>query len=137
MPQDIVGTEGFTNGVYTRLKDGDRGDDIFDTLEVFMERMATHTHSGADSSSISLNIEKDITELVQGVTLFWTDLGDNNFVATIPVAAGAAYDTSIRKYFLQTAGGYTEFYPTIEKVDAQNYLLYANEALSPIRVVTL
>ena len=67
MPSDISGTEGFTGGAYQIPDDRDKGNDVFDTLEAFMERMANHQHTGQDSKTISLNIAKDQTEFLAGV----------------------------------------------------------------------
>lgn len=137
MPQDITGTETFTNGVYRRPSDGDKGDDIFDVLETFMERIANHSHSGADSRPITLNIQKDIDDFVSGTTIFWSDQGNDVWRAQIAVPSGTTYDASIRKFYLKRGGEFVEFYPTTEKIDAQNMYVFANEALAELRVVTL
>jgi len=137
MAQDIAGTEAFTNGPYTKPTDGDKGDNIFDRLEEFMDRMAAHSHSGADSNSISLNIQKDIEDLVEGSTIFWVDLGSNQFEATVAVPAGTSYDLSIRKFFVGEDGNFNEFYPTVEKISTSSFKVFASEAIANLRVVTL
>lgn len=137
MSINIVGTETFTNGPYIRPSNNDKGDVIFPLLESIIDRLATHSHSGADSNKISLNIEKDVEDLVSGATLFWVDQGNDTFRAPVAVPAGASYASSIRKFYLKRAGNFVEFYPTTEYIDDSNYYVIANEALADLRVVTL
>lgn len=138
MPQIVSGTESFTGGAYEIPATNDKGDTVFSLLETVLERLATHSHSGEDSNKISLNIEKDIEDLQAGVGLLWSDLGNENYRATLSVPSGTTYDTSVRKFYLHDGNGnFAEFYPTVEKIDNNQYYLYANEQLSNLRVVTL
>jgi hypothetical protein len=137
MARNVTGTETYTNGPYVRPSNNDKGDVVFPLLESIIERLATHSHSGADSNRISLNIEKDVEDLIGGVTLLWVDQGNDTFRAPVAVPAGASYAGSIRKFYLKRAGNFVEFYPTTEYVDDNNYFVIANEALTDLRVVTL
>ena len=58
MAQDIPGTSTLTGGVYQKPTISDSGSEVFDILETFMERMAAHSHSGADSLGINVTLTK-------------------------------------------------------------------------------
>jgi hypothetical protein len=139
MPIEISGTSGFTNGPYEKPADKEKGNDVFETIEEFMERMATHSHSGADSNEISLNIAKDLEEFINGVSLTWNLLGESMYRASIAVPVATTYDASIRKFLFKDAEHteWTEFYPTVEKIDDNNFYVYSNDNTMDIKVVTL
>lgn len=134
MPIDIAGTEAFTDGPYQKPATNDKGQTVFDVLEEFMERMANHSHSGADSREISLNIAKDVSSFQSGVNLLWTLVSTDNYRAELTVAGGALYDQTIRKFYLSDG---TEFYPTVERIDATTYYIYSNDNTLNIKVITL
>lgn len=138
MPIVIVGTELYSGGGIEKPLNKDQGNDVFSTIEDFMERIATHDHTGQDSKQISLNISKDIELFQVGVNLTWTAQGNDTFQGAIAVPVATTYDASIRKfYFDDGAGNFAEFYPRIEKVDANNYFIYVNDNTLDVRVVTL
>jgi len=138
MPIDIVGTELYSGGAIEKPLNKDQGNDVFATLEAFMERLATHDHTGQDSKVISLNISKDIELFQVGINLTWTAQGDDIYRATVPVPVATTYDASIRKFlFDDGAGNFAEFYPRVEKIDANNYYVYVNDNTLDITVVTL
>jgi len=137
MANDITGTEDYTNGPYQTPEDTETGNTVFSILQDFMERMATHQHTGADSKEISLNIAKDVEDFTLGVDYSWTDLGNGVYRAQIPVPGTTTYDASIRKFFFDDGGDFNEFYPTVEKIDANNYYVYTNDDTLVLRVITL
>ena len=138
MPRNIAGTESFTGGPYQLPENGDRGEaDVFDILEQALERLANHSHSGVDSNSISLNIEKDIEAFTIGTNLSWVLQTFDTYRAQLDVPAGTTFDTSIRKYFFSDGADWVEFYPEVEKIDDNNYYIYANDNTINIRVITL
>ena len=47
MPTDIPGTETYTNGPYQINDPLESGNEVFDLIEEFMERIANHSHTGA------------------------------------------------------------------------------------------
>jgi hypothetical protein len=137
MAEDITGTEGYTNGPIQKPSDNDVGNDVFNVLETFMDRLATHSHSGADSQKITLNIEKDFTTFTVGVDLFWTDLGNDVYRGQLTVPAGADVDNNIRRFYYNDGTTWREFFPTVEKIDSTNYYIYSNDNTINVRVVTL
>lgn len=138
MSTDITGTETFTNGPYQVPTDTDVGNDVFSLLEEYMERMATHSHGGADSKKITLNIEKDIHNFVRTVDLAWNIEGNDTYKAVFPTAELKDFDDTIRRFYYSTdLTNWIEFYPTIEKIDSTSYHLYANANDIDVRVVTL
>lgn len=141
MPSDIPGTTGFTNGAYQIPDDRDRGNTVFQTLEDFMNRMATHGHTGADSKTIALNIAKDQTEFLVGVNeVNWTLLTNGLYRGIVAVPAATTYDLSIRKYFTRkraTIDPWVEFYPTVNKINDSSYYMFTNSNDIEIKVVTL
>jgi hypothetical protein len=137
MARDVVGTEDYTGGP-VEIPTNEIGNDVFDILEEFMERLATHQHQGVDSKSISLNIEKDQQTFVRGVDFTWASLGDGNYEAALPVAAGSTFDGNLREYYFIDADGYPKrYYPTIVKVDNSNYKVLSNDNDINIKVITL
>lgn len=137
MAKDIPGTETYSNGPLQIPEDSDLGNVVFSIMESYMERVATHTHSGADSSKISLNIEKDFTLFTLGVNLFWTDLGNNVHRAQLPTPLGGSVDGNIRRFYYDDGATLVEFFPTVEKIDADDYYVYTDQPLANITVVTL
>lgn len=140
MAEDITGTEAFTNGAYQKPEDKDRGNDVFSVLEAFMDRMAAHSHTGADSKEISLNIEKNIATFVNGVDHTWASVSDGLYRAQLPVVVGVDYDLTIRKFFYKSGVGaddYVEFFPKVERIDDSNYYIYSNDNALSLKVVTL
>lgn len=135
MPQDITGTENFTSGVYEKPSSKDTGDIWTDIIETFMDRMANHSHSGADSKKITLNIAKLVQDLTSGVDFTWSDLGDDVYEATIDFTSPATYDDNIRKYYYLDGANYVEFYPTVEKVDSDTIKLRSNKNGFDLRIV--
>ena len=121
MATDIVGTGTYTNGPYSKPTSGDAGNDVFTRLEEFMDRMAIHSHSGADSGKINLNIAKDITDLTVGVTLIWTDLGNNLYRADVAVPVATTFDASIRHFFRRVGAARNPIFPDVVRVDNNNY----------------
>jgi len=136
---DIPDTEGFSNGAYQIPDPKEQGNDVFDILEEFMERMATHTHTGADSHSITLNISKGVQTLIATVDFTWDVVVGypDKFRAAIPVAVGSTFDDNVRTYYYMDAGVPKIFYPTIEKIDASNYYIIANVNTIDLKVVTI
>ncbi len=137
MPEDISGSENLTNGAYQKPSPKDQGSDVYDTLEIYMERMANHTHSGSDSQQISLNFTKEFQDLTVGVDLTWTDLGDSNYRATIAIPAVATYDGNLRQFLYKpnAGGNYKEFKPSVEKIDDNNFYVFANDNTIDLRIV--
>lgn len=137
MAEDIIGTEAFTNGALQKPSPKDQGDVVYDTMESFMERLATHTHQGADSEKISLNFTKEFQDLTVGVDLTWTDLGNSNYRASIAIPAPATYDGNLRQFFYKpnAGGNYKEIKPSIEKIDATNFYVFANDNTIDLRIV--
>lgn len=135
----IVGTEGFTNGGYDLPDSKEQGNPVFDKLEAFMERMATHTHTGADSNSITLNIAKGVQNLTNIVDFTWdVVLGyPNKYRASVPVAVGSTFDDNVRTFYYMEAGFPKIFYPTIERIDNMNYYIISSDNTIDIKVVTI
>lgn len=142
MPVIIPGTETFTNGGIERPKSGDKGnEDVFAILETFMERMATHSHSGADSSTINLNFEKETQVFTSLTGLTWTDLGEGTYRTSLalPVGVTKTFDQLDRFFYLSRDGGttYQRFYPNVEKIDDSNYYVFSNDNTIDIKVVLI
>lgn len=137
MARDIVGTEDFTNGPIQIPEDTDVGNEVFDVLEQFMERLATHSHAGADSQKISLNIEKDITVFTVGVDLSWNNEGNDVYKAQLTVPVAGTFDGNIRRFYFNDGTTWREFFPDVEKIDNSNYYIYSNDNTINVRVVTL
>jgi len=137
MPSDIAGTENYSGGPYQINDPTESGNEVFDLLEEFMQRMATHSHTGQDSAIISLNIEKGVQSLVSGVDFVWDAQGNDIYRATIPVATGGTFDGNVRHYYYLNGTEPVEFHPTIEKIDANTYYLYANDNTVDLKVITL
>lgn len=133
----IPGTEGFTNGPYEIPDPKEAGNSVFDKLEEFMDRMATHTHSGADSNSITLNISKGVQELVNTIDFVWDLVSADKYRASVPTAVGANFDDNVRTYYYRDGAEPKEFHPTIEKIDNSNYYIYSNDNTIDLKVVTI
>jgi hypothetical protein len=138
MPENITGTEGFTNGPVLKPSDKDQGpNEVFAILETFMERIATHSHTGADSKEISVNFSKSTQDLAETVDYTWNAQGDHIYRATITIAAPGTED-NLRSYFYKspTEVDWVEFQPDVERVDATSYYLFTNDnSIDEIRVV--
>jgi hypothetical protein len=141
MARDIVGTDTYGGGAYQIPEDTDKGNDVFSVLETYLERMATHTHGGTDSTPISLNIEKDIELFVAGSTISWNNEGNDVYKSSsleTPAAGGvSSVDDNIRKFYYTDGTTWREFFPTVEKQDSTHYFIYASTPLAQVRVVTL
>jgi len=134
---DITGTEGFTNGPYEIPDPKEAGNNVFNILEEFMERMATHTHVGADSNSITLNISKAVQNLTSTVDFTWDLVSTDKYRASVPTAVGANFDDNVRTYYYVDGAEPKEFQPTIEKIDNSNYYIYSNDNTIDLKVVTI
>lgn len=130
----IAGTENFTNGPYEIPDPKETGNSIFDKLEEFMERMATHTHNGSDSNSITLNIAKGVQDLEgEGVDFTWTLVSPGRYRALVDVVAGSTFDDNVRTYYYRVGGGAPQqFYPSIERISNTQYYIYMNTIRVPL-----
>lgn len=130
----INGTQNFTNGPYEIPDAKETGNSVFDKLEEFMQRMATHTHNGSDSNSITLNIAKAVQELeCGGVDFTWTLVEDGKYRALIDVAVGSTFDDNVRTYYYRVNGDPPQqFHPTIERVSNAQYYIYMNVVKVPL-----
>lgn len=148
MPIIIPDTEGYTNGAYVIPSPKEAGNDVFDILEEFMHRLATHSHTGADSKNISLNITKGVDEFdftSVSAPYAWDEYDPVNAPATyralLPInAVATSFDENIRHYYYRESGASSEprrFYPTIEKFDNDSYYIYVNDNTIDIKVVTI
>ena len=140
MSRNVQNTENYTGGPYVLPSNGDRGEaEVFDVLETFLERLATHSHTGQDSTSLTLNIEKDIAEFTNGVDLSWILVSTDRFRAEIVVAENKSYDETIRKYFVldPLTNEYKEWYPEVEKATNTSYYIYTNDNTISLRIITL
>lgn len=137
MPIDIVGTEAYTSGAIQKPVNKDSGNVVFTTIEDFMERLATHSHTGADSKKISLNIEKDNAEFVSGVDFTWTLSSTGRYRAQLPVVVGVDFSTTLRRFFHNDGADWIEFIPTIEQISESSYYIYTNDNSWNIKVVTI
>ena len=152
MSTDVVGTENFGNGPYKKPEAGDAGDEWATILESLIDRITTHSHSGSDSKTLTLNISRD-TQGLTSPALTWTALDKNGILvagleATVsyrsnPIDIAAAlpsgtgtFDGNTRHFYkLNDAGEYLEFFPTINKLSATTFEIYTNEAIPTIRIV--
>lgn len=127
----INGTENFTNGPYEIPDNKETGSSVFDKLEEFMERMATHTHDGSDSNTITLNIQKGVQDLeANGVDFTWTLVSPGKYRALVDVIAGSTFDDNVRTYYYREGSSEPKaFFPTVEKVSDLQYYLYSNVAM--------
>ena len=121
----------------------DRGAIVWDALEDFIERMASHTHTGVDSPEISLNISKQIDEYESGTDFNWVEIGDSgNFTATFNLAANVNLTSNIHRFFNRRSGesSYTEFYPRLEIIStaSKTIKIYSNRSdIDFIKVVSM
>jgi len=140
MPKTI----NFGTGSYQVPDTLDQGDALFSLLDTMFSRLINHSHTGADSKSISLNISKDVSDFIKNTHITWnshlagaTSYGMFKAVLTMP--AGATYEGNIRRYFYQDStlvGSWKEFSPRTEKIDANTYYVFSNDSNLNIRVVT-
>ena len=132
MAVDISGTSTLTGGVYQKPTISDSGSEVFDILETFMERMAAHSHSGADSLGINVTLTKTSYEAAAEDT-DWSgaDANGNKYV-DIAITSSSHYlmggdgitatPTDITRDFYYLADnvdstgdrGHVRFYPDIE-----------------------
>lgn len=160
MAEDIAGTTSFTNGAYEIPTDKDTGDDWADIIETFMTRLSAHSHTGADSNVISLNIEKGSQELTLQDGVVWQSVGNGIYRAVIPVAIATSgtytYENTAKSYFfrvneteyevLNGAGSFAtdgvdsewaEFNPETQDINGSTYNLFSNDNLLDIKVITV
>ena len=133
MPENITGTTGFTKGAIQKPSSKDSGSTVFNTLETFMTRLATHTHDGADSEIISRTVSK--TEYTKAAaTANWSSVdsttGNKYLEVTITTVAhkannggagsnpaNATYSFWYYKDVIGSANsgpGWTQFHPEME-----------------------
>jgi hypothetical protein len=134
MAQDIPGTNILTNGPYQIPSPKEKGNDIADIIEGFFERMANHSHTGADSKSISLNFTKEVQSLLIGTNLSWVAQSNGSYRAQVTLPVVATND-NMRRFFYEDGGNYIEFFPTQEPIDATNYYIFSNDNTINVRVV--
>lgn len=138
MPENIIGTEGYTNGPILKPSDKDQGpNEVFSTLETYLERLATHSHTGADSKEISVNFSKSTQDFAETTDYTWDDQGNSISRATITINTPAT-ETNLRQYFYKspTQTEWTQFNPDVERINATSYYLYLNDtSVDELRVV--
>jgi len=134
MAQDIPGTENLTNGPYQIPSPKEKGNDIADIMEEFMDRIANHSHTGADSKSISLNFTKEVQDLTIAGGLTWVAQANGSYRAQVTLPLIPTLD-NMRRFFYVDGAYYTEFYPTQEVIDADNIWVYTNDNTIDMRVV--
>lgn len=137
MPQDITGTENFTGGAYQKPVAKDTGDVVATTLDDLFDRITNHNHTGQDSKAITLNITKEVQDLVATVDFNWIDQGNDVHRAQIALPAVATVDDNMRNFFYVNGGEYVRFYPTVEKIDNTNMYVYSNDNTIDMRIVYL
>ena len=133
MPIDINETQGFTGGAYQVPVDKDKGNDVFSTLEDFMNRMAKHSHTGEDSKKITLNFTKEVQDLTIGVNLVWNTLTEGNLETAVTLPLVATHD-NMRRIYKVVGGAFTEIFPDQAYVDITTYKITANEAID-LRII--
>lgn len=141
MPEDITGTELYSGGAIQKPSDKDKGNDVFATLEAFMERVATHSHTGVDSKEITVNFQKEYQDHAETADYTWNAEGNGIFSASLTASAPADIDTAnpnMRKYFYKspTETEWVEFHPEFEKLTSTTFKLFANDTtIDELRVV--
>lgn len=139
MSRVISGTENYGNGAYIIPTDDDTGNSVFADLEVMFERLATHSHTGADSASISLNFTKIAENYIRGAALTWISIGDGLFRAVVNIDDPTpTYDANLRTLFYRsTATGFLweVFAPRTEKITDSSYYVYSNDNQIDLRTV--
>ena len=135
MPIDITGTETFTKGAYQKPASKDTGDVWTDVIEEALERLANHSHSGAHSKKITLNIEKEVQLLSNGVDISYVDTGYNVYEIEFDLPLVADYDSNIRKYYYLDGAEYKEFFPTTEKVSSSRMKLRTSKNGFDLKII--
>lgn len=139
MSRVIAGTENFGNGAYIMPTDDDTGNSVFADLETMLERLATHSHTGFDSKSISLNFTKLVEEYLFTGGLTWVSVGNGIYRATIVInSIDANYYDNLRTIFYKDASTnfqWEEFNPRTELISANSYYIYSNDNGIELRTV--
>ena len=126
MAQDIDGTSGLTNGAYQKPTSVDNGTKFSAIVVDFMERMAIHTHSGANALTATLpSSAKETTAKVSGD--FSAVSGKGLFTTTITLLNLDARNSNIGYYYNltpadDTPANWIQFYPDVS-VDATGKIL--------------
>lgn len=139
MSRVISGTENYGNGAYIIPTDDDTGNSVFADLEVMFERLATHSHTGADSASISLNFTKITEDYLKSAGLLWVSIGDGLFRAIVNIVDPTpTYDVNLRTLFYRSAATgflWEGFAPRVEKISSSSYYVYSNDDSIDLRTV--
>ena len=126
MAQDIDGTSGLTNGAYQKPTSVDNGTEFSAIVSDFMERMAVHTHSGANALPAVLpSSAKETTAKVPGD--FSAVAGKGLYTTTITLSNIDARDKNLGWYYNltpadDTPANWKQFYPEVS-VDATGKIL--------------
>lgn len=137
MSRVIVGTENYSNGGYIIPTDDDTGNSVFADLEVLLERISTHSHTGADSKSISLNFTKIPEEYIITTHIIWTIVANGVYRALVTIRdTTPTFDDNLRTmYYKIGAGDWIEWNPRIERVTNTTFYVYSNDNTINLRAV--
>ena len=116
MAKDIPNTSDLTNGAYEQPTGVDNGPAFSKIVTDFMKRMATHTHTGADSKAASL--PQKISEIFLASTLTFTQDSSSKRYSTVLVFSSIDIsNNNAQFYYKETADASVEsswirFYPS-------------------------
>jgi len=125
---------------YEKPTQNDNGDLSGELIEIFMERMARHTHSNTDSNPITLNIDKDETKILN-VDQNWVTDGDLQRITVSSATGSTRLSNHFRKYYIgldsPTTPVWEDFSPSITWISDTEYYLYSNITNKDIKVYTI
>lgn len=116
---------------YLKPVTGDRGSQIFSDLEADIQRVNDHNHDGNNSTQIPATSIVGVTQTINGI---WTSLGSGRYRQLVTAPAGISYDSYGIIFRLSTG---VQFFPSVEKVSASTFYIYAGEQLVNIKAVYL
>ena len=139
MATEIPNTSSYNGGAYYLPDSNDSGSPLFDILEDFITRIATHNHSGDDSKVITAQFEKSYQEFTSGVNYTWAEIGSTGRYYCAITLTGNEIDTHERQFYMSTDNGstYKQSMPSWEKISSNQIKIYSiDNTIDKIKIVS-
>lgn len=125
--------DGLFSNPYTVPTATDRGSEIFDAMEDYLTRMATHSHDGINSKNITVSVNRVVTDIAPS----WTD-GTTEYYFTATLSAGAN-TSGIHTFYMKDGSEYKQVMLRSELVslESRQIKIYSNAQIADIRIVSI
>lgn len=109
---------------YKKPGAGDGGAVFYPALEFNIQRLNDHTHNGSNSSKLNTSATEVLTVDIEDAD--WDAVANGTYRQSVALPGALTYDKCMISCKDTDTGNI--IYPTIEKIDANNFYVYTNDS---------